>query len=136
MPCRRHFQLNCRSGAESDWPAKIMEQLRLIAANGAAPYGAPGNTYLWWGGWWWLWAVIVFFFLVIIFGAAGNHGGYYRRGAKGRTTPIGGSSGEPVRPMPLDDAGADWGLAWLWLLIIFIICLAFFGGGHWWQGGH
>ena len=114
-----------------------MAHLQLIIANVAAPSGAYANGYWWWGGWWWLWAVIVFFFLVIIFGAAGNYGGYYRRGARGRTMPMGGpASGEPIRQMPTDETGAEWGLAWLWLLIIFIICLAFFGGGHWWWGGY
>ena len=82
-----------------------------------------------------MWAIIIFFFLMIIFGAAGNYGGYYRRFRGRRTTPMRGpASGEPLTGTPDYDTGAGWGLAWLWLLIIFIICLAFFGGGHWWWG--
>lgn len=119
--------------------AEIMAHLKLIVANGA-PNGAYGNGYgyWWWGGWWWVWAVIAFFFLVIVFAAIGNYGGYYdyRRGWRRRTTPLRGpASGEPMSQTPVDGA-AGWGFAWIWLLIIFIICIAFFGGGHWWGGGY
>jgi hypothetical protein len=120
-----------------------MGHLQLVVANGAyaanGPY-ANGYGYWWWGGWWWVWAVIAFLFLVIVFAAAGNYTGYYdyRRPWRRRiTTPLRGpASGEPLREAPVDDYGAGWGFAWVWLLIIFIICIAFFGGGHWWWGGY
>jgi uncharacterized membrane protein YhaH (DUF805 family) len=120
-----------------------MGHLQRIVDNAAAGY-AYGGGYWWWGGWWWVWAIIAFFFLVIIVAAAGgygDYGSYYWGRVRGsRTTPLGGRTGYGAGPGSgagtTPDAGSDFGLAWLWILIIFLICLAFFGGGHWWSGGY